>query len=180
MAHKTIKIKSISDIPPAYKNTAVELLLNYQNFNAPHEKYQQAQILIGMCIDYRKHLNIPENFAYIIRSTGANLMINEFKVSFALAVGGVSTIALIGHTQCGMVDLLSKKELFVQGLVERAGWNRKDAEEHFMKSIAKYEIVNETDFVVSEAKRLKAKYPKILVVPMIYNVEDGFLYLVEE
>jgi len=180
MPHKTLKINNIQELPAIYKGTPVEALIRYQNFNLPYEKYQQAQLLIGMCIDYRKHLNIPGNFAYIIRTAGANLRLSEFRVSFAIAVGGVSTIALIGHTHCGMVDLESKKEAFIQGLVDRAGWTRKDAEDHFVKNAPLHEIVNETDFVMSEAKRLKAQYPKILIAPMIYDVDDGLLHLVLE
>ncbi len=179
-ANKTVPIKTIEDIPAAYKGTPVELLIQYQNFGMSYEKYSQAQILIGMCIDYRKHLNIPENFAYIIRTAGANLRLSEFRVSFAIAVGGVKTIALIGHTQCGMVDLESKKEIFIQGMIDRAGWTRQDAEEHFVQNAPLHEIVNETDFVLSEYRRLQTKYPKVLVAPMIYKVEDGLLYLAQE
>ena len=40
-----------------------------------------------MCMDNRKHLHIPDNFAFIIRSGGANLRYSEFKVSYAIAVG---------------------------------------------------------------------------------------------
>jgi carbonic anhydrase len=176
-SNRIVEIKSAEEIPAIYKGTAIELLLRYQNLGVPHAKYQQAQILIGMCIDYRKSLNIPENFAYMIRTAGANLMRNEFKVSFAVGVGGVSTIALIGHTQCGMADLHSKKEVFIQGLVDRAGWTREAAEAHFNHNAPSHEIVNEADFVRSEAKRLKARYPKVLVAPFIYKVEDGLLYL---
>src|SRR3989338_1567185 len=128
--HRIVEINNIAEIPAIYRGTPIELLLQYQNFGAPHAKYAQAQILIGMCIDYRKHLNIPENFAYIIRTAGANLRLSEFRVSFAIGFGGVSTIALIGHTQCGMVNLEGKKEIFIQGMMDRAGWSRKEAEEH--------------------------------------------------
>jgi carbonic anhydrase len=41
-----------------------------------------------------------------------------------------------------------------------------------------YEIDNETDFVAMEALRLRNKYPKVLVAPMLYKVEDNRLYLV--
>ncbi len=180
MPNKVLAIKSDRDIPGVYRGTPIELLLRYQNLGVPHESFKQAQILVGMCIDYRKQLNLPENFAYIIRTAGANLRRNEFKVSFAVAIGGVSTIALIGHTQCGMVGVTSKKEAFVEGLVDRAGWDRDEAEAHFLKNAPLHEIVNETDFVVSEAKRLRLIYPKILIAPLIYKVEDGLLYLVQE
>ena len=131
-------------------------------------------------MDNRKHLNIPDNFAFIIRAGGANLRASEFKVSYAIAVGGISYIALIGHNQCGMVNLVARKELFIQGLVERGGWNKEQAEEHFMNFAPLFEIGNEIDFVLSEAKRLRLKYPKVSVVPMLYKVEDNRLYLLSE
>jgi len=66
-----------------------------------------------MCMDNRKHLHMPDNFAFIIRTGGANLRYSEFKVSYAIAVGGVRHIALIGHSKCGMVNLAARKEAFV-------------------------------------------------------------------
>jgi len=56
-------------------------LIRYQDFAAPHKQYVSAQLLVGMCMDNRKQLKIPENFAYIIRTGGANLRYSEFKVS---------------------------------------------------------------------------------------------------
>ena len=129
--NRLIPINSESDIPAHYRGTSVGLLLGYHNFEKPYETYSSAQLLIGMCMDNRKHLHIPDNFAYIIRSGGANLRYSEFKVSYAIAVGGAKAIALIGHTQCGMVNLIARKEQFVRGLVERAGWQAEQAEEHF-------------------------------------------------
>jgi carbonic anhydrase len=43
-----------------------------------------------------------------------------------------------------------------------------------------FEIGNEADFILSEAKRLRLEYPKILVAPLIYKVEDNLLYLLNE
>jgi carbonic anhydrase len=131
-------------------------------------------------MDNRKHLNIPDNFAFIIRTGGANLRYSEFKVSYAIAVGDVRYIALIGHNNCGMVNLAARKDIFIDGLVEKAGWNREWAEEHFMHFAPMFEIGNEIDFVISEAKRLRSRYPKIMVAPMLYKVEDNSLYLINE
>ncbi len=66
-------------------------------------------------------------------------------------MGGVHALALIGHTQCGMVDLVARKEQFVAGLVENAGWTREAAEEHFHN-----------------------------YAPMLYRVEDNRLYFIRE
>jgi carbonic anhydrase len=76
-------------------------------------------------MDNRKHLHIPDNFAYIIRSGGANLRYSEFKVSYAISAGGIKHIALIGHNNCGMVNLNSRKDQFVYGLEQNAGWTKK-------------------------------------------------------
>ena len=168
------------DISPEYRGTPISLLLEYHNLNRNLDAHTQAQLLIGMCMDNRKHLRIPDNFAYIIRAGGANLRYSEFKVSYAIAVGGVKVIALIGHTQCGMVNLISKKTAFIQGLVDNAGWERELAEDHFIHYAPMFEIENEVGFVLSEAKRLRLRYPKIQVAPLLYRVEDNLLYLVQE
>ena len=178
--NRLVPIKTVTDIFPEYRHTPVEELLAYHNLNRPFASYTRAQLLIGMCMDNRKHLQIPDNFAYIIRAGGANLRYSEFKVSYAIAVGGVKTIALMGHTQCGMVNLIARRELFIQGLVENAGWEREWAEQHFMHFAPMFEIGNEVDFILSEVKRLRLRYPKIQVAPMMYQVEDNLLYLIRE
>jgi carbonic anhydrase len=178
--HRLIPVKNEKDIPGEYLNTPVAALLKYHNLHQPFQTYNQAQILIGMCMDNRKHLNIPDNFAFIIRSGGANLRYSEFKVSFAIGVGGVKSIVLLAHTNCGMVNLAAKRETFISGLHERAGWSKEQAEEHFLNYAPMFEIGNEIDFVLSEAKRIDTRYPKIQIVPMLYKVEDNLLYLISE
>lgn len=175
-----VKVNSPDDIFPEYKNTPISLLLEYHNCDRSFESYNQAQLLVGMCMDHRKHLHMPENFAYIIRAGGANMRNSEFKVSYAIGVGGVKHIAIIGHNNCGMVNLIDRKEQFVNGLVERAGWDKEWAEENFFQFAPIYEIGNEVEFVVSEAKRLRLRYPKIIIAPMLYNVDDNKLYLIKE
>jgi carbonic anhydrase len=178
--NRLVPVLAKEDILPALRNTPIGLLLEYHNLNRDYETYTQAQLLIGMCMDNRKHLHIPDNFSYIIRAGGANLRYSEFKVSYAIAVGGVKHIALIGHNQCGMVNLMARKEIFIQGLVETAGWDRDFAEQHFTQFAPMFEIGNEIDFVLSEAQRLRHRYPKIQVAPLLYKVEDNLLYQVKE
>lgn len=176
MKYKCKAVTKRSDILSAFRNTPIALLLEYHNLGRPFESYSEAQLLIGMCMDNRKHLRIPDNFAFIIRSGGANLRYSEFKVSYAIAVGKVKHIALIVHNHCGMVNLVSRKNDFIEGLVKRAGWTRQMAEEHFMNLAPLHEIENEIDFVMSEQQRLSRKYPKIKIAPLFYRVEDNQLY----
>ena len=177
---RLLPIASGADIPEKYRGTPISRLLEYHNFGKPFASYTNADLLIGMCMDNRKHLNIPDNFAFIIRAGGANLRYSEFKVSYAIAVGGVRCIALIGHTQCGMVNIVARKEQFIDGLVKGAGWDRASAEAHFYQNAPMFEIGNEIDFVLSEVRRLRGRYPTLLVAPMLYRVEDNRLYLIRE
>jgi len=178
--NKLIAINKPDDILPEYRSTPVGLLIEYQNLNRPFDSYDRAQLLVGMCMDNRKHLHVPENFAYIIRSGGANLRYSEFKVSYAIGVGKVAHIALIGHNNCGMVNLISRKSEFIDGLVNSAGWERDRAEEHFFHYAPMFEIGSETDFILSETKRLRLRYPKIQIAPLLYLVEDNRLYFIKE
>lgn len=175
-----IAIEKSSDIPECYAGTPVGLLLEYHNLGKSYGVYSKAELLVGMCMDNRKHLRMPDNFAYIIRSGGANLRYSEFKVSYAIGVGGVRAIVIIGHDGCGMVNLVSRRDLFVSGLVENAGWEREAAEEHFQNYAPLFEIGSEVDFTLSEVQRLRARYPALVVAPMFYMVESGMLYLISE
>jgi len=178
--NRLIPVTSRNDIPSRYQDTPVGKLLEYHNLGRSYEIYSSAQLLIGMCMDNRKHLHIPDNFAFIIRSGGANLRYSEFKVSYAISVGGVSSIALMGHTQCGMVNLAARKEQFIRGLVANAGWQPQQSEEHFHQYAPLFEIGNEIDFVLSEVARLRLRYPKVLVAPLLYRVEDNRIYLIKD
>ena len=178
--NRLIPIASRDDIPGQYRDTPIGLLLEYHDLGRPYDPFSNAQLLIGMCMDNRKHLHIPDNFAFIIRSGGANLRYSEFKVSYAIGVGGVRCIALIGHNKCGMVNLVARREQFIQGLIDAAGWQRQSAEEHFSHFAPMFEIDNEIDFTLSEVNRLRLRYPKIVVAPLLYRVENNLLYLIQE
>ena len=158
MLDRLTPISSDKDIPKELLNTPIGSLLQYHNLDKPYDDFSSAQMLIGMCMDNRKHLHIPENFAYIIRTGGANLRYSEFRVSYAIAVGGIHYIALIGHNNCGMVNLLARRGQFIKGLVENAGWSKEEAEDHFYHFEPIHEIGNEIDFVSSEAKRIRLRY----------------------
>jgi carbonic anhydrase len=180
MTERLLPLTTIDQIPAIYRDTPIGLLIEYHNLNREFENYQNARLLVGMCMDNRKHLHMPDNFAFIIRSGGANLRYSEFKVSYAISVGGVKHIALIGHNNCGMVNLFARKDQFVKGLTEAAGWDPAQADEHFHHYAPMFEIGNETDFILSETHRMRLRYPKIIIAPLLYKVDDNKLYLIRE
>ena len=146
-----ISIKNEQDIPNKYAKTPIGDLLRYHNLNLNFKTYTSAEILIGMCMDNRKTLKIPDNFAYILRTGGANLRYSEFKLAYAIAIGKVRHAALIGHNECGMKNLLSKKEAFVKGIIKIAKWTQQRAEDYLMHYAGMFEIDNEQFFVLEEA-----------------------------
>lgn len=178
--NRLIEITKTDNIFQKYRDTPIGRLFEYHNLNRPFDVFAQAQLLIGMCMDDRLHLRRPDNFAYIIRSGGANLQYSEFNISYAIALGSIQHIAVIGHSNCGMTNLASRKEQFISGLVKYAGWDKESAEDHFTKSAPLFEIGTDIDFVLSEAKQLRLKYPKVTIAPIHYNVENKRLYLIEE
>lgn len=173
-------VRSVADLPKAVRKTPFADLFLYHNFGKPFKAYDRARLLVCMCMDNRKQLRLPDNFAYILRTGGGNIRYSEFKISYAVGVGGVRHIAMIAHDNCGMSNLFSKREAFVKGLVKNAGWSRKKAMDYFVTYAPLFEIGNEIDFVVAEARRLNFKYPKVKVLPMFYRLADGRLYLIKK
>jgi len=171
-----IPVNFQDDILPEYRGTPVGRLLEYHNLGRAIGSMSTPQLLIGMCMDSRKSLRIPNDFAFVLRTAGANMRDNEFRISYAIAVGGVRTIVLIAHTDCGMARLGERRDQFIQGLMEAAGWDETRATRHFEESAPKFGIRNEVDFVINEAERLRGIYPRITVVPLLYRVEDDLLY----
>src|ERR671914_579214 len=126
-----IAVRTPSDILPEYRATPVGLLLQYHNLGRITESATAPQLLIGMCMDSRKSLRIPNDFAFVLRTAGANMRDNEFRISYAIAVGGVRTIVLIAHTDCGMARLGQRRDQFIRGLMDAAGWDEARAVKHF-------------------------------------------------
>src|SRR5829696_6426022 len=160
MAHQIIPVNYREDILPEHRDTPVGRLLEYHNLGRAMGSVPAPQALIGMCMDSRKSLRIPNDFAFILRTAGANMRDNEFRISYAIAVGGVRTIVLIAHTDCGMARLAQRREQFIRGLVDAAGWDEARAVQHFEVSAPKFGIRDEVDFVLHEADRLRGIYPR--------------------
>jgi carbonic anhydrase len=175
-----LPVSSAADILPPYRGTPIGLLLEYHNLARPFDVHREAKLLVAMCMDNRKALHMPDNFAYVLRSGGANLQRLEFKVSFAIAVGGVRALALIGHDDCRMVGLAQRRTAFIRGLVENGGWTPEAATAHFAAYAAAFEIGDAAGFVLGEARRLRRRYPKMLVAPPFSLLRSGRLRQVRE
>ena len=73
-----------------------------------------------------------------------------------------------------------REEALARSMGVSRGPVREAAEEHFRQFAPTFEIGNEVDFVRSEAKRLRLRYPKIAVAPLLFRVEDNRIYAIRE
>jgi carbonic anhydrase len=176
--HRLVKVNHENDIFPHLQGSPVGELLAYHNLGKKFTGYSTPQLLVGMCMDHRVKLNIPQKFAYVIRTGGSNPLNGDFGISYAIGVGGIQHFAFICHNNCGMANVTAKKDKFVKGLISNAGWVKEQAEEHFDHHAPLFEIGHEVDFVLTEASRLQQRYPGIHVEPLFYVVEDSRLYQV--
>ncbi|MCF8381469.1 MAG: carbonic anhydrase [Bacteroidales bacterium] len=177
---RLLNISESKQIPERYQGTPIFKLFEYHNLGKEHDVFTNPQMLIGSCMDFRLSFNIPRNFSYMIRTGGANMANMEFKISFAISVGDIKHIAIIGHSDCAMTKLSLNETKFVRGLVKHAKWTKKLAIKHFNNKSLEFGIKDEIDFTLKEVSRLRKLYPGIDIVPLIYKIEDCKLALINE
>lgn len=173
-----VNVKSEMDIPEPYCNTPIARILLSHNRCLDPEQYDRAEVLVLMCMDNRQALRLPKKFAFIVRNGGATRNGVSFSLSFTVAVGGIRHIAVIGHSDCMMVDLESRRMDFVRGLSECGGWDKSVAESYFHDSCLLYNKKDAVSSVLSEVDIIRTQFPGIVVAPLYYSLEDDLLYLI--
>ncbi len=177
---RLISIESDNDIPAHLQGTPIESLLKAQNmFEAEEETEDTANLIIGMCMDYRKQLHLPKNCAYIIRSPGANMKDHEFSVALALSTG-IRYMALLVHNKCIMSDPFKQRRNFLKVLVRNHHWKREQAEMMFSSSVTQGYIGEPVSFALQESHRLKTLFADLTVVPLLYDVDSDKIFLIRD
>jgi SulP family sulfate permease len=177
---KLIAVKSESQIPECLRETPIYSLLKSQNLlqvdETPSDK---ADLIIGMCIDFRKQLHLPKNCAYVIRRAGANMKDCEFELALALSAG-IEYMALITHNKCLMSNPYTEERSVLETLSTRCGWKEDRARSFFYEQSTARGISDPVQFVLSESDRISALFKGLKVIPLLYSVDDDKLYLVNE
>ena len=178
---RLITLDSKEDIPEHLRTTPIAELIHCHNFYQVTEldTDEYADLIIGMCVDYRKQLHLPKNAAYVIRSPGANMRDCEFGISLGLSAG-LKYMALIVHNRCLMSNPFEKRDVVLECLTKEHGWTNYKAEAFFDRVANEKEIDDPIDFVIDETTRLTNLFKKLVVVPMLYNVDNDRLYLVKD
>jgi len=175
-----IESRRRDDILPEYRDTPIGDLLAWHNLGVPPRPYARPETLVVMCMDFRKRLSLPDNFAYVLRVGGANAAAVDPYVAFAVAVARVRAVAVIVHDDCAMAAVASRRGEFVSGLVANAGWDRAAAEAYVAARAAAMEIGEPAAFAAEQCRSLRDRYPGIVAAPLFYSVADGLLRQVRE
>jgi carbonic anhydrase len=168
-----------TDILPAWRGTPVAELLALHNLGVSARHYDHPQILIATCLEQQTPLRIPAGFAVSLHTAAANLKRDPFKVSWAIGIAGVSAIAIIGHSDCGLTGLREQRGAFVGRMIEVAGWERAAAEQHFDHWSDLFAVDDPASFAAAEAARLRIRYPKITVAALLYDASDKMLQQID-
>ncbi len=177
---RLVPVSSPLDLPPELIDTPFQILFEQHNFgNTNYEVAGLSQLVIGMCVDYRKSLDLPKEWAYVLRREGANMDGAEFAIALA-ASKGVKHMALIAHNHCAMANTDILRDDFINTLVEEHGWPLDEATKFFDENRRSKEINSEIDFVFREAARLSHAFRGLNIVPMMYQLETDRLYLLRD
>lgn len=168
MSHRLIPVSREDDILAAYRNTAVGQLLRYQNLGAAPVSHARPELLLASCLGQQAALRVPEGFAISLHTAAASLKRDPFKVSWAIGVAGVRAIALVAHDDCEFTALAGHRESFIRQMIEAAGWEEAAASQHFDHWSDLFQVDDPAGFVATEAARLRRRYPKIIVAPLLY------------
>lgn len=171
-------VRTEADILPAFRGTPVADLLRFQNLGgagAATTTWQRPVLLVATCIEQPTPLRLPPGFAISLHTAAASLKRDPFKVSWAIGVAGVKAIAIVGHDDCRLTELRNHREQFVVQMIEAAGWERPAAEQHFDHWADLFAVEDPAGFAAAEAARLRERYPRVLVAPLLYHSASASL-----
>jgi carbonic anhydrase len=111
-------------------------------------------------------------------SSGAAGRWSRFETVSALLPVNCRDDILPAHRTTPVAGVLAYNNLHAPH--RRYGWERREAERHFDQFSAVFEIRDPVEFVLSEAQRLRERYPRVMVAPLFYQVGEGLLYQITE
>ena len=159
-----------------YRGTPIAELLAAHNLGRTLPVTPAAELLIITCMDHRVTFDIPEFFAYQLRTAGATVAPILSNVAFAVAVANVKAICVIGHTDCAMCRVENKCDTLIDNLVEREAWCPNQARDHAAHLQEVFRVEDPTRATWSAARRVAALFPSCLVAPLLFRVDDGALF----
>lgn len=171
-AHTLVPVTSPEDVLAAYRGTEIEDFLLAHNLNRPIATSGSATSLIMTCMDPRIDLHLPVNFAFVVRTAGAATEPVLSNIAFAVAMAGVTSISVMGHTDCAMTRVNDAKDAFAQTLTSRESVSAQDAGTLVKDLDETFKVDDPVASTWAAAEALADMFPSCLVAPLLYQVED--------
>ncbi len=172
------QIVNKEDVPPRWKGSPIEALINAHNFDEAIESASEPKLLIVSCIEYRFRPEVPSMYAYVIRTAGGRLTLDtgsEFALSYILAKG-VRHIALIGHNDCGMTKVEQFKPKLTEALIQQ-GWETEKANSFIEEHSPRFQMGDEIDALKREFQNLKDQFKKVEIAPLFVSLASARLHI---
>ena len=145
---------------------ALEVLLSSHNSGRVFPAFETPQLAIVTCMDFRISLRLPERFAFVLRTGGANVSPIESYLAFSVARTGIHAIAIIGHTDCAM----EKPDPYVVDSLPTS----EEMRAHYRSQIAALAIRDARTYTLEQTERLEMQMG-LPVIPLLYDVDTHLL-----
>ncbi|MGD9682221.1 MAG: hypothetical protein AB7W16_13630 [Candidatus Obscuribacterales bacterium] len=171
-------VESREDLPPHWLDSPIEEFIGAHNFGKEIEGASQPRLLIVSCIEFRFRPQIPNNFAYVIRSAGgrmSNLAGSEFALSYIFAKG-VKHIAIVGHNDCGMTKVDQFKPALIEALIDQ-GWEKEKAGAFIEENAGRFAMDDEIESLRREFLRLRSLFNNVVIAPLFVSLASNRLHI---
>lgn len=170
-----IPVRSDADVLPAYRGTPIEALLINHNVRPVIKDGQGPSLVVATCMDHRVNLKMPVSFAMLIRTAGANVEPLVFNVLAAMAVRDIRTVAVIGHSDCAMLDVERHRDKFIATATSLGTMTEAEAEKLFNRGASHFGFADFHEQVLSQCDYLHKVMPEALIAPLAFDVATGEL-----
>lgn len=174
-----VPVRRQQDILPSYLGSPIEALLGCHNFERRPGTVAMPQMIVVTCMDHRIALTLPERFAFVLRTGGANVEPVLFNIACAMAINDIRTIAVIGHSDCAMVDVARHHECFMQTAADFTSMTPLQLEQIFDQGAREFGCTDAVTNTLRQCARLREFLPGSLICPLFYDVADNMLYQIE-
>lgn len=179
-ASRLVPVAAESDIFPPYRGTPIGDLLINHNLRPVIDPVGEPRLVVATCMDHRVNLNMPVGFALILRTAGASVEPLVFNVLAAMAVRDIRAVAIIGHSDCAMLDVERHRQKFIATATELGTMSEAEAAKLFEKGASRFGFENSIAQTLAQCEHLHKVVPGALIAPLSFDVKTGALSQIVE
>lgn len=173
---RIIAADSREDVLPDYRGTPIEAMLVSHNLKEVVDPPAAPELLIATCMDPRIDLHLPKQFAFVIRTAGANVDALMFNIAGAVALAPVRSIAIMGHSDCAMARIDQCRREFAATVGACSSLSDDEVAAMYTTGLDAFGFDDPAAQTLRQADALRRLFPQLLIAPLYYDVEDHRIY----